>query len=61
MGIDIALVRFFDDCAQETFIEGPMLALGSLDIQETQDDIMRLMCMKKTLDAEFVVPTQIAY
>lgn len=39
MGVDIAEARFFDACARNGGIEGPMLALGSLSIQERPEDI----------------------
>lgn len=39
MGVDIALMRFFDQAAQESRIDGPMLALGSLTIRETPEAI----------------------
>lgn len=34
MGVDIALLKFFDICHTRRALEGPMLALGSLEIQE---------------------------
>lgn len=39
MGVDIALMRFFDACAEKGPLTGPMLALGSLNIQETPEAI----------------------
>jgi SAM-dependent methyltransferase len=39
MGVDIALMRFFDHCAGKGGVTGPMLALGSLNIQETPEAI----------------------
>lgn len=39
MGVDIALTRFFDHCASKGGFGGPMLALGSLNIQEKEDTI----------------------
>lgn len=39
MGVDIALMRFFDQAAEKVPIKGPMLALGSLTIRETPEDI----------------------
>lgn len=39
MGIDFALVRFFDHCAELTPIDGPMLALGSLTLRESEPEI----------------------
>lgn len=40
MGVDIALVRFFDECAKSAGgLSGPMLALGSLTVRETPEAI----------------------
>ena len=41
MGVDLALTRFFDHCAARGGMTGPMLALGSLNIQETEETILR--------------------
>jgi hypothetical protein len=39
MGVDFAQTRFFDACAEVARIEGPMLALGSLTLRETEERI----------------------
>lgn len=39
MGVDLALLRFFDHCAMQAALEGPMLALGSLTLRETEVSI----------------------
>lgn len=39
MGVDIALMKFFDAVAQQGGVEGPMLGLGSLTIQESPEAI----------------------
>lgn len=39
MGIDFAQTRFLDMCARLAPIDGPMLALGSLTLRETNDAI----------------------
>lgn len=41
MGVDLALTRFFDHCAQSSPFKGPMLALGSLTLRETPEVIAR--------------------
>lgn len=37
MGVDIALLRFFDHCASKGGFMGPMLGLGSLTIRESEE------------------------
>ena len=39
MGVDLALSRFFDACAQGAALKGPMLALGSLDLRGTPEEL----------------------
>lgn len=39
MGVDFAEARFFDVCASKGAMKGPMLALGSLTIQESEQTI----------------------
>jgi SAM-dependent methyltransferase len=39
MGIDLALTRFFDHCAEAQGLAGPMLALGSLTLRESDDTL----------------------
>ncbi len=39
MGVNFAGARFFDVCASKGAMKGPMLALGSLTIQESEQTI----------------------
>jgi SAM-dependent methyltransferase len=41
MGVDFPQTRFLDHCARKGAMKGPMLALGSLTIQETEETILK--------------------
>jgi SAM-dependent methyltransferase len=41
MGVDFPQTRFLDHCASKGAMKGPMLALGSLTIQETEETILQ--------------------
>ncbi|HVY88229.1 MAG TPA: hypothetical protein VG942_05130 [Hyphomonadaceae bacterium] len=41
MGVDFPQTRFLDHCAGKGAMKGPMLALGSLTIQETEETILK--------------------
>lgn len=47
MGVDFAEIRFFDEIAKSGNFEGPMLALGSLDIQESEEAIISFAAQHK--------------